>query len=242
MKDKLEGKSGPEIVRLMRLCHPDDHGEPYTRSEVMRECKRRGKKLLDEIGWPSDPEAVYFNLHTDAEETLKQVTSMSALDGFRHILHESEEKLRKVLLENCILYPDKNTGIECTTLKEWRVVMKKCPRVKEALTECIRLHKGFYEILGCHEGYEPTEISERPPISKIAVKSALCESNICSIARWLGLDVDTPESLESLPKPDIYLGVWNLVEDWTPIKEEQRKSLLSKVMRRGGQATLEIFG
>jgi hypothetical protein len=62
-----------ELLRLIRLCHPDEHGEPYSRWDVMEEIGRRGKQVLIELGWPTDDEAIYKNRFTGDEEPLKQV-------------------------------------------------------------------------------------------------------------------------------------------------------------------------
>lgn len=43
------------------------------RGHYLVECQRRGRKLLDELGWPSDDDAEYENIHTGSRRTLLDV-------------------------------------------------------------------------------------------------------------------------------------------------------------------------
>ena len=73
--EKIDIKTlkGKEILRLIRLCHPNEKGEPYSRSEVMDEIQRRRLSLLKEIGWSINLDSIYKNRYTAHEETLKQL-------------------------------------------------------------------------------------------------------------------------------------------------------------------------
>ena len=69
----LSKKTAQEILTGMRKGHPDaEFGEPRTwRSPFMDECKRRGKQLLLDLGWPVEMNSLYANLHTGGVETLE---------------------------------------------------------------------------------------------------------------------------------------------------------------------------
>ena len=205
---KLTAKQILEIMQCPSG-HPDQDGYLFTRWQMLAECRRRGKALLEELGWPSDPQAVYWNRHTDGPETLESICKMNRDDDFRTKLHESEQELRKATNG---VYPE-NIGIECMDVADWKKILSgfdefTASYVKIQLRECVRLHKGFYERIDSGEDLKP--------ISQF--KSQICEGNICSMALWLGLDVNRPEPPETLPKPNIYSGVWCLLEHWSTIK------------------------
>ena len=193
-----------------RSGHPNEEGYPYTRGNMLSECRRRGKALLEELGWPSDPQAVYWNRYTNGPETLESICDMDKDDDFRHKLHESEEELRKTTNGE---YPE-NIGIECMNVADWKKILSgfdefTASYVKIQLRECVRLHKGFYERIDSREDLKP--------ISQF-IKSQICEGNICSMALWFGLDVNKPEPPETLPKQNIYNGAWGVLEHWSPDK------------------------
>jgi len=73
--EMIKKLSGEEIIRIMCLGHPQEHGEPYNRTEIMDECSRRGFSLLKEVNWPSDLEAIYRNKYTADEETVNEILS-----------------------------------------------------------------------------------------------------------------------------------------------------------------------
>ena len=111
------------------------------------------------------------------------------------------------------MFPE-NTGIECMDVADWKKILSgfdefTAAYIKIQLRECVRLHKGFYERIDSR--------GDLKPISQF-IKSQICEGNICSMALWLGLDVNKPEPPETLPKQNIYNGVWCVLEHWSPIK------------------------
>lgn len=225
-KVKLDKLSADEMFKLLRLPsgHPDNHGYPYTRSELLRECEHRGKQLLQDLGWPASPTAVYWNLHSGNKTTLSKVCVDWRWSGFKTVLWQVEEELNK--LTKGEFYGDfAAVGIECSTVTDWRKLLKKYPEVKEKLREAVRLHKGFYE--HCLGGGKP--------IAEVVIdrKGCECEQNIERLSRWLGLDVTQAESVDSLPKQDIYYGVWSLIENYSPTPD------LSRVH---GQVRLDVFG
>lgn len=62
-------KEPPErILNLIRMCHPGEHGEPYSRWDVIGEIRRRGLSQLIDYGWRIDD--VFKNFYTGHEMTL----------------------------------------------------------------------------------------------------------------------------------------------------------------------------
>jgi len=73
MESDITQETPQRILQLIRLCHPDEYGEPYNRSEVIDEIKRRETILLQQLGWPDGDDAIYKNRYTGSEETLKEL-------------------------------------------------------------------------------------------------------------------------------------------------------------------------
>jgi len=77
----LSKETPQRILEIMRMGHPDEKGEFYTRMEIIDEIHKRGKKLLDDLGWSYDLKAIYKNRYTGSEETfgnlLKGITERS---------------------------------------------------------------------------------------------------------------------------------------------------------------------
>ena len=68
--NEIKNESAERILHLIRLCHPNEKGEKYCRSEVIKEIRIRGKKLLEDLNWATENEAIYKNRYTASEETL----------------------------------------------------------------------------------------------------------------------------------------------------------------------------
>ena len=60
-----------ELKRLIRLGHPNQHGEPYSRLDVMKMISERGLKILEDLGWPADMDSHYMPLCGYEVRTLK---------------------------------------------------------------------------------------------------------------------------------------------------------------------------
>ena len=69
----LSKKPAQEILAGIRKGHPDsEFGEPRTwRFFFMDACRRRGKQLFTDLGWPTEMNSLYANLHTGGVETLE---------------------------------------------------------------------------------------------------------------------------------------------------------------------------
>lgn len=61
----------------MREGHPQaEWGDGTTwRYYYIQECKRRGKILLEKLGWPSNEDALYVNIHTGSVESLIDIAT-----------------------------------------------------------------------------------------------------------------------------------------------------------------------
>lgn len=60
-----------ELKRLIRLGHPNQHGEPYGRFDVIKMISERGLKILEDLGWPTDMGSHYILIHGYEVSTLK---------------------------------------------------------------------------------------------------------------------------------------------------------------------------
>lgn len=69
---KITQESAERIRYLISLGHPGEKGEPYSRWQTMDECRRRGKQLFIDLGWPTDPKSIYKNKYTGDEVTLRE--------------------------------------------------------------------------------------------------------------------------------------------------------------------------
>lgn len=67
LKDRLRSNGG----------HPEpEWGQDDTwRFHYLDECKRRGIKLLEQLGWPTDENTLYVNIYTGCVETLIDVAT-----------------------------------------------------------------------------------------------------------------------------------------------------------------------
>lgn len=220
----LSELSAEALMKLIRVPsgHPDQHGFPYTRTAVIREMQRRGKSLLEELDWPTSLDATYWQRRCGKQDTLENICKAWRFAEFSRILWECEEALNK--LTKGEFYGDfAGVGIECSTVTEWRVLLKKYPEAEAPLREAVRLHKGFYE----------QHAVKVAPISEIAKSGSDAEKNIEKLSRWLGLDVNKIEPVETLPEISIYYGVWTLVENYSPTPP--------KPSQVRGQTPLDIF-
>jgi len=230
LKDESITKlSAKEILAMLRVPsgHPNQHGYPYSRSKVLEECKKRGKQLLEELGWPTSSDAIYYNIRDGEPETLKDITDDWQLDGFRGMLHEQEEELNR--LTNGEFYGDcASKGLECSTVSEWKILVEKHPTIQKKIREAIRLHKGFWEIL-----YKKSLAS----LNDSARRADESADNIIKLSNWVGLDVNKTEEPDSLPKLSIYYGVWAVLEHYSPT----RPKIEEVIKHIRGQASMDVF-
>ena len=50
------------------------------------ECRRRGKRLLKQLGWPTEEDSLYVNLHTGSVETLINISTQNGYYADRNTI------------------------------------------------------------------------------------------------------------------------------------------------------------
>lgn len=210
--------SAQDLFKLLRLksSHPDQEGYPYSRQELLHECSSRGKCLLQDLGWPTGLDTLYWSWHCPDHkpERLRDILRPWRWDEFKDKLHDAE----KILVNNSVL-PDW-VGLECWNIKDFKKAVDAHPELHEQIKEAVRLHKGFYEhCIGV--------LGRVMPIGKFP-RECECEQNIARMWRYLGQAADVIEPLETLPKPSNYAGVWSVVEFHTPERPSCDSVIIAK--------------
>jgi len=67
----IKTESDDRILKLIRMCHPTEKGEIYSRYDVMEEIERRGFDLLKGLNWTINLDSIYKNRYTGSLATLK---------------------------------------------------------------------------------------------------------------------------------------------------------------------------
>jgi len=62
-----------DLYRLIRLGHPQEHGEHFNRWQVIEEIEKRGMGIISALGWPEGLESIYKNRYTADESRLKSL-------------------------------------------------------------------------------------------------------------------------------------------------------------------------
>lgn len=62
--DNLKEVSGLAMFQLSQMAHPKDYGIQVNRSSVLQEWENRGAEAFEEIGFPTDLNYPYVNIHT----------------------------------------------------------------------------------------------------------------------------------------------------------------------------------
>ena len=75
--DKLTEETAERILYLIRLCHPDEKGEPYHRGEVINEVERRNLSLLKALGWATSFGTIWKNRYTGDEQTFASLLNIN---------------------------------------------------------------------------------------------------------------------------------------------------------------------
>jgi hypothetical protein len=200
-KYPLSKKPAQEILRLMRMDHPNQHGKVYSRFDVMDECNRRGKQLLTDLKWPTKPDSNYYNLYDGEKTTLLQICDEDKWTPLSRASHEQAAKLSGATNHE---YDQETVGLSCTTLAFWKNLIDKYPKAKPILKEAVRLDKAFYE----------HKIHKGALLSTLKSTDSPCEHNLIMLSKWLGIDITKLEPF--IPKTDIYAGVWHVIENYQP--------------------------
>lgn len=82
--DTIEQASGLDLFRLSQMAHPNDYGININRSTVLRELESRGREAFEEIGFPTDLDYPYVNIHTG----YKSISSLASQIGANDDRHQ----------------------------------------------------------------------------------------------------------------------------------------------------------
>lgn len=220
-----------ELMRLMRLGHPNQHGEAVTRGEVMHRISEQGLKILDDLGWPRDMNSYYKNMHTKGLATLEQTLwdCSDDLNAWRTKMHEQEEEINE--LTNGDFYclkPEAETedkkvrcagrGLSCCSSKDMKWYVNRYPHIKDIVIESLRLHKAFYEQQHAGRYEEPKLLTDN------FFRSDECIHNIVAMCRMFKIDVDKIEDTNTLPPRSIEGHVWWILENWEPATPQEIKT------------------
>lgn len=204
-----------ELKRLVRLCHPNQHGEPFHRGQVIRMIEDYSMQILDDLGWPSDWQSKYRNIHTGTVETIESILKHwgEGLSPCMRQMHDLEEGLNE--LTNGEFYGGAvGRGLETFKVTELRRLAKKhdSPEFKEILYKAVFLHKGFYERVS--RGDNPPV-----PLTDEYFKGDISVQNISSHCRRLGIDLEEIVPDSDLPPKSYDSELFTLLEHWEPLKE-----------------------
>ncbi len=62
--ENLKDQNAKTMFELSQMPHPDDYGFSVSRSALLKEWQRRGKLLFKDLGYPTDLDYPYVNIHT----------------------------------------------------------------------------------------------------------------------------------------------------------------------------------
>ena len=71
----IEHETSQRLFDLIRMTHPNEHREPYSRMDVICEISRRGFSVMSDIGFSTDRSHIYKNRYTGEEVTLEYLLS-----------------------------------------------------------------------------------------------------------------------------------------------------------------------
>ncbi|WP_282068565.1 N-6 DNA methylase [Olleya namhaensis] len=93
--DTIEQASGLDLFRLSQMAHPNDYGINVNRSTVLREWESRGREAFEEIGYPTDLDYPYVNVHTGYKSVSTLASQIGAYDD-RHQWWSAVEHSRPI--------------------------------------------------------------------------------------------------------------------------------------------------
>ncbi len=82
--ETIEQASSLNLFRLSQMAHPKDYGIKVNRSTVLREWESRGAEAFKALGFPTDLEYPYVNIHTG----YKSVSTLASQIGAYHDRHQ----------------------------------------------------------------------------------------------------------------------------------------------------------
>ena len=93
--ETIEQASGLDLFRLSQMAHPNDYGISVNRSTVLREWESRGREAFEEIGYPTDLDYPYVNVHTGYKSVSTLASQIGAYDD-RHQWWSAVEHSRPI--------------------------------------------------------------------------------------------------------------------------------------------------
>ena len=93
--DTIEQVSGLDLFRLSQMAHPNDYGINVNRSTVLREWESRGREAFEEIGYPTDLDYPYINVHVGYKSVSTLASQIGAYDD-RHQWWSAVEHSRPI--------------------------------------------------------------------------------------------------------------------------------------------------
>jgi len=93
--DTIEQASGLDLFRLSQMAHPNDYGININRSTILREWESRGREAFDEIGYPTDLDYPYVNIHAGYKSVSSLASQIGANDD-RHLWWSAVEHSRPI--------------------------------------------------------------------------------------------------------------------------------------------------
>ena len=93
--ETIEQASGLDLFRLSQMAHPNDYGINVNRSTVLREWESRGREAFEEIGYPTDLDYPYVNVHTGYKSVSTLASQIGAYDD-RHQWWSAVEHSRPI--------------------------------------------------------------------------------------------------------------------------------------------------
>ena len=74
---EIKEETAQRILELMRMCHPDEKGEKYNRSDMIKEVERRNLSLLKALGWATSFGTIWKNRYTGDEQTFASLLNLN---------------------------------------------------------------------------------------------------------------------------------------------------------------------
>ena len=93
--ETIDQASGLDLFRLSQMAHPNDYGISVNRSTVLREWESRGREAFEEIGYPTDLDYPYVNVHAGYRSISSLASQIGAYDN-RHQWWSAVEHSRPI--------------------------------------------------------------------------------------------------------------------------------------------------
>lgn len=148
-----------DLKRLIRLGHPDEYGESYRRLDVIKTIEERGMRILDDLGWSSDPNAYYKQVGGYRVERLGQILAFARREDAppeENMFHLLE--MYEPTTQTETLYPDLTSDDEIYAIdraidhiaNDYIPKMTRAIYEKEGRAEALKFLKGELRSFGTY--------------------------------------------------------------------------------------------